>query len=119
MEHMLEIGIPGCCIHVGAKGQVKFSFPDLCSLDPIYPPCTMNSICLVLLIAVSSPVACTAERLGTVVIAVSFQKLHLRGTRWVVCLCITSSVSLSDVLYICQLKIMATVCFTVMYSKNI
>lgn len=33
--HMVEIGMPGCCIHVGAKGQVKFSFPGLCSLDLI------------------------------------------------------------------------------------
>lgn len=33
--HMVEIGMPGCCIHVWAKVQFKFSFPGLCSLDII------------------------------------------------------------------------------------
>lgn len=33
--HVVEIRMPGSCVHVGAKGQVKFSFPGLCSLELI------------------------------------------------------------------------------------
>lgn len=79
----------------------------------------MNCICLAFLIAVASPVECTVEHLCTVVIAVSFQKLHLRGTCWGVCVYVSHPVWLeslsSNVLYICKLKTMAVAGF-VQYS---
>uniref|UniRef100_A0A8C9Y2R9 Uncharacterized protein n=1 Tax=Sander lucioperca TaxID=283035 RepID=A0A8C9Y2R9_SANLU len=35
LAHVVEIGMPGSCVHVGANGQVKFSSPGLCSLELI------------------------------------------------------------------------------------